>query len=62
MVVETEGTNEGLADLQERCKGAFPVRAVGASPYGNGGGNGNAIPGTMREDRRTVFRILREKR
>lgn len=55
MVVETEGTNEGLADLQERCKGAFPPRAVGADPYGN-------LERTRKEDKRTVFRIIREKR
>ncbi|KDQ53964.1 hypothetical protein JAAARDRAFT_136225 [Jaapia argillacea MUCL 33604] len=27
VVIEAEGTNEGLADLQNRCKGAFPPRA-----------------------------------
>lgn len=57
VVVETEGTNEGLADLQERCKGAFfPPRAVGASPYGN-------VERTPKEkeDRRTVFKVLRER-
>ncbi|KAJ7267411.1 hypothetical protein C8J57DRAFT_1435985 [Mycena rebaudengoi] len=29
IVVETEGTNEALADLQDRCPGAFPPRAGG---------------------------------
>ncbi|OBZ77675.1 hypothetical protein A0H81_02251 [Grifola frondosa] len=52
VVVEAEGTNEGLADLQERCKGAFPPRAVGAS----------ASPErSARLERKTVFRILRER-
>ncbi|OCH89451.1 hypothetical protein OBBRIDRAFT_732587 [Obba rivulosa] len=53
VVVEAEGTNEGVADLQARCRGAFPPRALGAS----------ADPGrdAAREERRTVFRILREK-
>ena len=46
VVVETEGTNEGLADLQERCGGAFPPRA-------------GADPG-RRPCR--VFRLLRERR
>ncbi|TFK50487.1 hypothetical protein OE88DRAFT_1713007 [Heliocybe sulcata] len=27
VVVEAEGTNEGLADLQDRCRDAFPPRA-----------------------------------
>ncbi|TCD61644.1 hypothetical protein EIP91_008132 [Steccherinum ochraceum] len=54
VVVETEGTNEGLADLQARCRGAFPVRAEGAST--------DMSPERMhREERRTVFRILRER-
>lgn len=46
VVVEAEGTNEGLADLQDRCKGAFPPRA---------GADSNK-PG------RRVFRLLRERR
>lgn len=29
VVVEAEGTNEGLADLQDRCRDAFPPRAGG---------------------------------
>ena len=50
IVVETEGTNEHLADLQDRCgRGAFPPRA--------------AAPGRARDrDLLKVFRILREKR
>jgi hypothetical protein len=46
IVVETEGTNEGLADLQDRCGlGAFPPRA-----------------GSIKEkDGKKVFRLLREK-
>ncbi|KAL1732494.1 hypothetical protein EV714DRAFT_206600 [Schizophyllum commune] len=48
IVVETEGTNEALADLQERCgPGAFPPRAG---------------PPVKREvDNREVFRIMRER-
>ncbi|EMD36597.1 hypothetical protein CERSUDRAFT_84779 [Gelatoporia subvermispora B] len=53
VVVEAEGTNEGLADLQVRCRGAFPPRAVGASA--------NPSRDVGREERKTVFRILREK-
>lgn len=50
--METEGTNESLADLQERCgPGAFPPRVGGVrSSLGND------------RDSRLVFRILREKR
>jgi len=54
VVVEAEGTNEGLADLQERCgTGVFPSRAK------------NVIrnPGNLKpRDGRKVFRLLREKR
>jgi hypothetical protein len=46
VIVETEGTNEGLADLQDRCKGGFPPRA---------GANPNKQPSR-------VFRLLRERR
>ncbi|TFK32365.1 hypothetical protein BDQ12DRAFT_701187 [Crucibulum laeve] len=50
IVVETEGTNEALADLQDRCgPGAFPPRARGAH-----------VPMVQIENRK-VFRILREK-
>ncbi|KAH8103341.1 hypothetical protein BXZ70DRAFT_888963 [Cristinia sonorae] len=52
VVVETEGTNEGLADLQARCQGAFPLRAEGAAM---------SPERAHREERRTVFRILRER-
>jgi len=54
VVVEAEGTNEGLMDLQERCgTGIFPPRAknVIRNP-------GNLMP----RDGRKVFRLLREKR
>ena len=53
VVVETEGTNEGLADLQARCQSAFPPRAEGAAM---------SVERQHREERRTVFRILRERR
>jgi hypothetical protein len=51
IVVETEGTNESLADLQDRCPGAFPPRAGGPTT-------------TTKEakDAKKVFKILREKR
>ena len=52
VVVEAEGTNEGLADLQARCGRAFPPRAVGARASGEKVG----------EERNMVFRILRERR
>ncbi|KJA16123.1 hypothetical protein HYPSUDRAFT_47657 [Hypholoma sublateritium FD-334 SS-4] len=51
IVVETEGTNEALADLQDRCgPGAFPPRPRGANA---------ATPAQI--ENRKVFRILREK-
>jgi len=49
VVVEAEGTNEGLADLQDRCKAAFPARV---SARGQS---------SRAEERRRVFRILRER-
>lgn len=53
IVVETEGTNEPLADLQMRCgPGAFPPRARGV----------NDQVTKAQYDNRKVFRILREKR
>ncbi|GLB40878.1 hypothetical protein LshimejAT787_0900930 [Lyophyllum shimeji] len=53
IVVETEGTNESLADLQDRCgPGAFPPR-----PSGVNGPNTSAIS----REGKLVFRILREK-
>lgn len=53
IVVETEGTNESLADLQDRCgPGAFPPRVRGAH-----------APVTQAQvENRKVFRIMREKR
>lgn len=54
IVVETEGTNESLADLQDRCgPGAFPPRATRV--------NGHK-PSAMDRENKLVFRILREKR
>lgn len=52
VVVETEGTNEGLEDLQARCRGPIvPRRGQQLSPEQQG-----------YEERRVVFRILRERR
>ena len=62
VVVEAEGTNEGLADLQERCRGAFPIRAIGADPSGGVGGGVSPERAARMDERRGVFRILREKR
>jgi hypothetical protein len=54
MMVETEGTNEGLADLQDRCgPGVFPQRA--GVKHRRGGEE-------EEKDRKRVFRILRERR
>ncbi|KXN92047.1 hypothetical protein AN958_10034 [Leucoagaricus sp. SymC.cos] len=52
IVVETEGTNESLADLQDRCgPGAFPSRVRGVH-----------APVTQAQvESRKVFRILRER-
>ncbi|KAF8960759.1 hypothetical protein BDZ97DRAFT_1905766 [Flammula alnicola] len=52
VVVETEGTNEALADLQDRCgPGAFPPRSRAVSGH---------ITQAQIENRK-VFRILRER-
>ncbi|KAI0674226.1 hypothetical protein C8Q78DRAFT_967324 [Trametes maxima] len=55
VVVEAEGTNEGLADLQARCRGAFPPRALGVAV--------NLSPERAAKEaaQKSVFRILREK-
>jgi hypothetical protein len=51
-VVETEGTNEALADLQDRCgPGVFALQS-----------RGYVKPTQLRIDNRKVFRILRERR
>ncbi|KIY52567.1 hypothetical protein FISHEDRAFT_34988 [Fistulina hepatica ATCC 64428] len=60
IVVEAEGTNEGLADLQDRCgPGVFPARATGSSALHS------TVKGVNFEDKaaeaRKVFRIMREK-
>ncbi|TBU40092.1 hypothetical protein BD309DRAFT_368586 [Dichomitus squalens] len=57
VVVEAEGTNEGLADLQDRCRGAFPIRAIGANPSLSVSPEREA----RMEERRSVFRIMRER-
>ncbi|KAG7092560.1 hypothetical protein E1B28_008909 [Marasmius oreades] len=56
IVVETEGTNESLADLQHRCgPGAFPPRAAGTA-------SSSTASGKEREkDAKMVYRILRER-
>ncbi|PPQ84149.1 hypothetical protein CVT24_002211 [Panaeolus cyanescens] len=52
IVVETEGTNEALADLQDRCgPGAFPPRA--RAPHQQ--------PNQTQLENRKVWRIMREK-
>ncbi|TFK23848.1 hypothetical protein FA15DRAFT_681011 [Coprinopsis marcescibilis] len=52
IVVETEGTNETLADLQARCgPRAFPPRPKPLNP----------VVAKAAEENRKVFRILREK-
>ena len=54
MVVETEGTNESLADLQDRCgPGVFPPRPRPLNGY-----KGSAAE----KEGMLVFRVLREKR
>jgi hypothetical protein len=53
IVVEADGTNESLADLQDRCgPGAFPPRVRGA----------HAAVSQGQVENRKVFRILRERR
>ncbi|KAJ6598451.1 hypothetical protein DFH09DRAFT_903664 [Mycena vulgaris] len=51
IVVETEGTNEALADLQDRCPGAFPPRAGGPQ----------TVVLKEAKDAKKVYKILREK-
>lgn len=54
VVVETEGTNESLADLQGRCgPGAFPPRPRPVNGYKESASD---------REGRLVFRVLREKR
>lgn len=50
VIVETEGTNEGLADLRARCKGPLHQRGPVTPEY------------AQWEEKRVVFRILRERR
>ena len=55
VVVETEGTNEALGDLQERCgPGAFPARFRARSVHPQ--------ISQIQIENKKVFRILREKR
>ncbi|KAI5122864.1 hypothetical protein M0805_003157 [Coniferiporia weirii] len=49
VIVETEGTNEGLADLQDRCKTGFPPRAVTGAEL------------TKSKPHSRAFRLLRER-
>ena len=54
VVLESEGTNEGLADLQARCgPGAFPPRAETLA---------TKMRNEKEKENRRVWRILREKR
>ncbi|KAL0071316.1 hypothetical protein AAF712_001172 [Marasmius tenuissimus] len=56
IVVETEGTNESLADLQDRCgPGAFPPRAAGIVAPKTANGK------EREKDSKLVYRILRER-
>ena len=53
VIVETEGTNESLADLQDRCgSGVFPPRATGSS----------SVKLARDPDDRMVFKVMRERR
>lgn len=54
MILESEGTNEGLSDLQARCgPGVFPPRAEALA---------TKIRNEKEKGNRRVWRILREKR
>ncbi len=59
IVVETEGTNEGLADLQDRCKTkAFPARIAGADKIAK-----NAKAGSKGEKEPSkIYKLLRDRR
>lgn len=74
IVVESEGTNEGLAELQERCGSAFPQfrktssvsASIAAQHTGNGNANGNAMNGQglmngKGKDKSRVWRLLRDR-
>ncbi|KAF4566429.1 hypothetical protein EYR36_011855 [Pleurotus pulmonarius] len=53
VIVETEGTNEALADLQDRCgPGAFPPRATPTH---------ERFAPTKDKEAKRIFRILRER-
>jgi hypothetical protein len=53
VIIEAEGTNEGLSDLQQRCgPGAFPPRAENVV---------TKIKNAKEKDSRRTWRILREK-
>ncbi|KAG9220129.1 hypothetical protein CCMSSC00406_0007176 [Pleurotus cornucopiae] len=53
VIVETEGTNEALADLQDRCgPGAFPPRATPTH---------ERFTPTKDKEAKRIFRILRER-
>ncbi|KAF9223084.1 hypothetical protein BS17DRAFT_706943 [Gyrodon lividus] len=53
VIIEAEGTNEGLADLQERCgPGVFPPRAEAIA---------TKLRNAKEKESRRVWRILREK-
>jgi len=53
VIVETEGTNEALADLQERCgPGVFPPRAKAVSQQ---------LRTSRQRDGKKVWRILRDR-
>lgn len=59
IVVEIEGTNEGLADLQDRCKTkAFPHRAAGVDKVAKNGKS----KGKEEKEPSRVYRLLRERR
>ncbi|KAL5530901.1 hypothetical protein ACEPAG_3777 [Sanghuangporus baumii] len=51
VIIEIEGTNEGLADLQQRCKSGFPPRAIGRE---------NGVAANAKAASK-VFRLLRER-
>lgn len=58
IVVETEGTNEGLADLQDRCKTkAFPARIAGTDKIAK-----NAKAGSKGEKEPSkIYKLLRDR-
>lgn len=71
IVVESEGTNEGLAELQERCGSAFPLfrrtsssMSIASASIASQNGSGSLVNGNGNgrgKEKSRVWRLLRER-